>query len=220
MLIDIHTHQERPMADSGFIVLDPRSPLPQEFLPSFYYCLGPHPWFINDIDWPEFNNKRLIFLKNRQCLIWGEIGLDRTRGDFKQQVDIVKNELKWVSKHNIGLIVLHCVKAHDELLALIKKSPYQGKILLHDYNGHPAHTQKWLDLPTYFGLGDKLWRENSQMFRQLDQIPRERIFLETDNQMTHTIADQYLRYAKITGEEIEIITQDMASRFLLLVSNI
>ena len=164
MLINIHTHR-RTAKENQLEIVDGID------------SIGIHPWNLN---------KALDFRKAApQCLMIGETGLDRS-DKFKSTLNQQKEslELHFSAANFFQLpIVLHCVWAHSDLLQILKKINFKGKILLHDFSGNLNQMEAFLFYDCYFSIGRKL--------DSLKWLPTDRIFLETDDHAHLTIEAIY-----------------------------
>jgi TatD DNase family protein len=184
MLIDIHTHNRSNEENQLEIVVDEDT-------------LGIHPWNIDKI--PTFS-------KNRdQCLMIGETGLDRSekyKTSFLKQEKIFRIHLDLAKKYEVP-VVIHSVRAHSDVLRILKSTKFTGKILIHDFSGNLDQIKAYLSFDSYFSF-----RRN---FEVMKQTPVERVFLETDDQIKFNIKDIYI--------QSEIKEQQIEKNFLAFFSN-
>ena len=170
--INFHTH--RPRTEAGLIEI--HAPIKNE-IPSPPFVRGLHPWYLK-----EFNDLELLKsqLQQEGCIGLGEIGLDRSIDmDLSIQLEFYEKQIQLAIDLSINLIVLHCVKAFDQIMKPLKN--YQGKIIFHDYNGSPGQTLELLkDQRVFFSFGHFLTKEKSKAFRSIENLPMEKILLETD----------------------------------------
>ena len=193
MLIDIHTHNLQTQSDDQlrFIV--------------GIHSLGIHPWELilpfSESKW----NSKFLTLKNEfnsKTLAIGECGLDRRREgivDCKTQEIVLGWQMDWALEVKRPLI-LHCVKAEADLLALLKTKKYKGRILLHDFAGNSEMANAFLKYDCFFSFGKRLFNPTSHAVAVMKLLPMDKIFLETDDQQEFTIKDIY----KKTCHELDI----------------
>ena len=176
MLINIHTHNRTGIKNQLEIVAGEDT-------------IGIHPWDLN---------KKADFSKARDyCLMIGETGLDRCeryKQTILEQGKILYLHFEAANKFNLP-IVLHCVRAHSDLLKILKDLKYNGKILLHDFAGNAQQLNSYLDYDVYFSFRRK--------FEILKLAPLDRIFLETDDQTQFSIQDIY-QQAGVAEMQFEI----------------
>ncbi len=130
-------------------------------------CFGIHPWFIEETptDWKNALIDRLTRFPNAAV---GEIGLDKTKPDFAQQLHVFQQSLAIAEKMNRPAC-LHCVKAWDEIVPLLRAT--KTPCLLHRFNGSAEIVRQLTDYPVYFSVPDnKRWAF----------IPPEKLLLESD----------------------------------------
>jgi TatD DNase family protein len=145
------------------------------------YSIGIHPWFINtDIDEIE---KELAFiddkLLDKNCLAIGECGLDkRIATPMNLQIEVFEKQLLLAQKNKKPLI-LHCVAAFDEVIALKKKHKIDVPIIVHGFSKNWAVAKMLLEQGFYISFG-KYLIESSNVAIAFCEMPKDKIFLETD----------------------------------------
>ncbi|MFY8108415.1 MAG: TatD family hydrolase [Bacteroidia bacterium] len=187
--IDIHTHHSyKPTDDVIFI----RQAYMHPFIPevkNYFVSKGLHPWYIEQ----KFDEDFFIeLLSNPKVLAIGECGLDRLKPQFNLQIDVFKKQFEIANQLGKPMI-LHIVKAYDEIELLVRKS--KVPVILHQYLGNEIQTNKLLaNELIYFSFGKNLNQPKSIL--TLNQIPLNRIFLETDI-TSKNIKDVYLEFANL-----------------------
>lgn len=92
--------------------------------PSSFHSIGIHPWEADNFDAPTVSDLLKSNL-NQNTLAIGECGLDWLKGpDLKVQTSIFEQQILFSESNEFPLII-HCVKAWNELLVIRKK--YQPK---------------------------------------------------------------------------------------------
>lgn len=143
--------------------------------------VGIHPWYINENNYLSdlLLLEQSIFNKNVVAI--GECGLDKLIDiDFDLQKDVFKQQLLMAEKANKPLIV-HCVKAFDDLIKIKKKLKVAVPIIVHGYNNNEIISKQLLENGFYFSFGKALLIENSNASKIISSISIDRIFLETDD---------------------------------------
>lgn len=171
MLLDIHTHHVRTAVPGESIV----SVEPSGFLPvgGYYYSVGIHPWKVLETgaeDWELFEK----ILGHPAVLAVGESGLDKlaVAGMEVQKECFVKQIL--LSEAVGKPLVIHCVKAFNELIELKKKYRPRMPWVVHGFRNNLNIAHRLIDEGMYLSLGEKYQAE------VLQQIPLERLLAETD----------------------------------------
>ncbi len=143
-------------------------------------ALGLHPVYINshrDADLTALEEALAI----EKPLAVGEIGLDffLSELDLHRQVEIFEAQLSIAREANLP-VLLHVRKAHDQVLAALRRIRVPGGIA-HAFNGSQQQARQYLELGFKLGFGGTLTYERSKKIRQLAQdLPLEAIVLETD----------------------------------------
>ncbi|MBC7538899.1 MAG: TatD family hydrolase [Bacteriovorax sp.] len=184
MLIDIHTHN---------LLVDCTDQL--RFLVG-KHSLGIHPWelktpFNETLCAEKFLKLKMQFQK--KTLAIGECGLDRRRKGIVN-CDIQEIVLGWHMDWALEVqrpLILHCVKAEADLLKILKAKKYKGRILLHDFAGDFEIARSFLKYDCYFSFGSRLFNSKTLANEVMKLLPREKIFLETDDQTEFTLVDLY-----------------------------
>jgi TatD DNase family protein len=143
------------------------------------YSIGIHPWFIN----VNAVEKELIFidekLLDKNCLAIGECGLDkRIATPMNLQIEVFEKQLLLAQKHQKPLI-LHCVAAFDEVIALKKKRNINIPIIVHGFSKNMAVAKMLLQQGFYISFG-KYLIQNPKTVAAFCKMPNDSIFLETD----------------------------------------
>lgn len=145
-----------------------------------YPALGLHPVYIDshrDLDLMTLEKK----LAEEAPVAVGEIGLDFFLADLdpRRQQEIFEAQLHLAQETRLP-VLLHVRKAHDQVLAALRRIRVPGGIA-HAFNGSMQQAQQYLDLGFKLGFGGTLTYERSSKIRQLaHDLPIEAIVLETD----------------------------------------
>lgn len=148
--------------------------------PGLYPALGLHPVYL----W-QHRETDLAALEEAVALhhpvAIGEIGLDfYVRGlDRGQQKQLFEAQLGIARAAGLP-VLLHVRKAHDEVLAMLRRHPVPGGIA-HAFNGSLQQGRGYIDLGLKLGFGGMLTFERSSKLRRLAaELPLASIVLETD----------------------------------------
>ena len=145
-----------------------------------YPALGLHPVFIDshrDRDIQTLEDS----LATENPLAVGEIGLDffLTQLDRNRQLELFETQLS-IAREACLPVILHVRKAHDQVLAALRRIPVPGGIA-HAFNGSLQQAQQYLELGFKLGFGGTLTYERSKKIQQLARdLPLDAIVLETD----------------------------------------
>jgi TatD DNase family protein len=195
---NLHTHQSSNLAD----VLELVNQYPQEFdaaIPN--YSIGIHPWHIvedgidNDLEIIESK------LKDKNCLAIGECGLDkRIEISMALQQMVFEKQLALAEKYRKP-VVIHCVAAFHEVIAIKKKMNISVPMIIHGFSKNKETAEQLIANGFYISFGKYLLR-NPELELVFKNIPKERFFLETDT-IEEGIEAVYELAAKYRNIEIE-----------------
>ena len=135
----------------------------------------------------------------RQCWIGvGEIGLDLywDKTFEKQQVEVLREQLSW-AKHLHLPVSLHTREAFDLMFKVLEQEQ-DGNLtgVFHCFNGTKEQADIAISLGFHLGLGGVITYKNCDVKSFLNEIPLNKILLETD--------DPYLPPVPYRGKRNEI----------------
>lgn len=205
-LYDIHTHRHCSDQSSGynlcsFVNIYPfeidKTPLDDHLLK---FSCGVHPWYMDDYQ------KQLAILnevaKLPSIVAIGEVGFDRIR---KPDVD----DLHEVFTHHALLgeqyqkpLIIHCVKAWDELIAMHKKVKPTVPWIIHGYRGNPELTEQLAAFGFKFSIGERYNKESVEI------ISSDSLFCETDMSI-FSILQIYQQVAEVRNISLEQLVEIM-----------
>lgn len=207
ILYDIHTHKnELKERASGYQVRSLISVSPNQFLSDkelqkydFFSC-GIHPWATGGSD--KEIESLIDIAQDERVLAIGEVGLDKLRGaSIKEQIEVFRAQIRLaISLHKP--LVIHCVKAWNELIALRKEFKADIPWILHGYRGGVEQTKQLVKFGFEFSIGEKYNRES------LAHIPLDSIFCETDDSEI-SIRKVYERVSMSLGLSFEQFAEKM-----------
>ncbi|MGL4597239.1 MAG: TatD family hydrolase [Bacteroidia bacterium] len=174
--LDVHTHRKTHCSDVFFIR---NGYIPKQIAPVAYaVSYGLHPWFVNS-NWKTNLQILETHLEKNRPLLIGECGLDRLRGgDFMQQQEAFEQQIVLAQKFRVPLVI-HQVRAFDEIL-LFKKKFSDVSFILHGFRGAVEQVKRCLDHKISFSLGAYVLTHASKLSEMIQTIPADRLYLETD----------------------------------------
>ena len=189
--IDIHTHT--PGDNNRHAILDSDCYIHDKSI-----SLGIHPWHITDC-WQQQIAAIEESATKENVIAIGECGLDKLKSpaNIELQKEIFRAHAILSEQFKKPLII-HCVKAYDELIAIHKElSPSQAWII-HGFRGKPQQTEQLIKAGFYISLGEKFNPDSARI------IPADRLFIESD-ESSAAIADIYAAVACAKGAYIEAL---------------
>jgi len=153
---------------------------------TIYQAVGLHPWWIkaNEISSDYVANLRQQLANNihqENCLAIGECGLDALiETPLNVQQQILDIHLQLAQEVSLPLII-HCRKAHNELLQQLKKYNLMAGGVIHAFSGSHDMAEQYWAMGFRVGVGGTITYERANKTRQaVRQLPLESIVLETD----------------------------------------
>ena len=185
---------------------------PQEFTDTFpNYSIGIHPWFIEEdrieADLAIIESK----LKEPNCLAVGECGLDkRIEIPFELQQTVFERQLLLAEQYQKP-VVIHCLAAFQELIAIKKRLKISVPFLIHGFSKNEQVVNELVANGCYISFGKYLLRlpQLESVFRAM---PNDRFFLETDTD-EQTIQEVYALAAQYKGLSVAQIKELVNTNF-------
>jgi len=199
--------------ESGGARMAPAGPLPESLLHRHpRLSAGLHPWAIatSDLAATLAGLERLA----RQPVVWalGECGLDRLIATpLPQQESVFLRQAEIAAAVDKPLIV-HCVRAHNELLRLLKRARPGVPVIVHGYNNRPEIAAQLLRQGLYLSFGRALLDGAAPARRVLVECPADCFFLETDDAGV-AIETIYAAAAECRGESLETVRRRIGANF-------
>lgn len=207
--IDMHTHRSKP-APGTFIIeclMAHEERFPDEAA-GLTYTYGIHPWFLTEENHIQHINNVEKSTGFPNMIAIGEAGFDKLRGPSSELQYKVFAEQVLISEAHSRPLIIHCVKAWDDLLSAHKKLKPKMTWMIHGFRGSKEQAEQLLSKGFYlsFWFDFALRKESTQLFRSL---PKDRIFLETDG------ADVDIKqiYRKVAGD-MDVDSGELKSRIL------
>lgn len=201
MYIDAHTHQKDP--NTIAVIMGK-------------HALGIHPWDVLAPFNLESLKKKFKEISIERMFAIGECGLDRAReglATIEEQSEVLNWHFDLSRKNKLPLI-FHCVRAHSDLLGMLKSQKWQTPFMLHDFSGNEKQITEYLKYQAFFSLGKRILKDHSM----LKHIPRERLLLETDDQNEVGIDSLYRETAAVLDLPLSELEEQLEKNFLTFFS--
>ena len=206
MIINIHTHQilNRENTFSLFNIS------PEKFAElstsgNNYFSAGIHPWHIDSTVEEKIKTLKQI-ASNPAVLAIGETGLDKLCDvDFNIQKEIFNCQIS-IAKETGKPLIIHCVKAWDEMRQILKETQINVPVIFHGFRGKPQIARELTKAGFYLSFGN-LFNKKS-----LEVTPFNRIFLETDDK-NFAIEEVYKLVAEVKGISVEKLIEIVGENF-------
>lgn len=142
----------------------------------YFYSAGIHPWDLaEEYDAEEQLRSLRALFASQQLIAVGEAGIDKLAvAPMESQIEMFEKQVMLSEDLRLPLII-HCVKAMEELLAVKKKLHPVQPWIWHGFRGKPEQAAQLIKNDIYLSFGVHYPE------RTLNAVPVERLFLETDN---------------------------------------
>jgi len=206
--INIHTHSSIKNSN----VLEIVNQYPNSFDTSTaYFSIGIHPWYIDEASWQQELQIIEEKLQLPNCLALGECGLDKRREiPLELQLKVFEAQLLLAEKHNKP-VVIHCVAAFQELIAIKQTLNITVPLVIHGYSKNEQLAQQLLNQGFYLSFGKYLIK-NPELESVFKSMPDDRFFLETDT-IEEGIEEVYALAAKYKNRDVVSLRQLITNNF-------
>jgi TatD DNase family protein len=218
--VDLHTHHVKD--EPGLITV--QNLLPKEKVLSFrgrnFYSVGLHPWNVKE---PAVNDVMISMVKetleNDHVCFVGECGLDKIKGgDFIEQMRVFRAHAVLADEFKRPLII-HCVKAYNEILEIHQKMRPEMPWIFHGYTGGLELTRQFGKRGFLFSFGKILFNTRAKAIDSLRWLPMERVFFETD-EAKMGIQEIYNKAAKLKNVSPDLLAQEVWNNFNRIESSL
>jgi len=202
--LDIHTHEAKQK--DGVIAIQSLSLTESTFLamPKIKpISIGIHPWY-GHLEELSRNMKYLnVLARQNNVKLIGECGLDKLQGEeMNKQLQILEAQID-LAEQLKKPVILHCVRAFDELIALKKRLKPSVPMIIHGFNKKYEMAQQLLGQGFYLSFGASVLKsdEIAKVLKEIDQP----FFLETDESDVDIVGiyERVAEIKKITVDELK-----------------
>ena len=209
-ILDIHTHKSEDVSHGRAII---NFPLPVDDSlclsalgvrtagkEGYFYSAGIHPWKLTERNAEEQFELLQQLLVKEQFVAVGEAGFDKlTAAPMELQVRMFEKQVELSEKYRLPLII-HCVKAMEELLAVKKEFRPVQPWIWHGFRGKPQQARQLMENGMYLSFGEHYPEQTVRT------MPVDRMFLETDDSPVD-IEEVLHRVARTRGTDVEELRQ-------------
>lgn len=165
---DIHCH-DRSRFREAVINIYPDD----EIIEGAYHSVGIHPWHTINVASSTIERLHLL-AAHPQIIAIGETGIDTLKGaPIDIQTNIFRLHVELSEQHKKPLII-HCVKAFNEIISLKKELRPTMPWIIHGFRGKPQLARQLLDNGFYISLGEHF------NLQSVTIIPTDHLLFETD----------------------------------------
>lgn len=172
MIVDVHTHNTE--ARNAIINVEPGF---KAYRPDALYSIGIHPWNTPDAT-PQLISRLEQEASNPQIVAIGETGLDRLKGGpLCKQTELFETHVT-LSERLEKPLIIHCVRAWSEMLAVRKRLKPKQPWIIHGFRGNVRLLQQLIDAGVYISFPFPIPSTRQAV---CEMVPKERLLFETDD---------------------------------------
>ena len=210
--LDLHTHHVRLLPETIELRschLSEVGSLPTH--PSLYYSIGLHPWFPEELREDSLPRLREALGASR-VLALGEAGLDKVTQHTTLSTQICLLRAQIQLSEELGLpLILHLVRAQDDLLRLRKELRPDQPWIIHGFRGGINQARQLLRAGLYLSFGRHFHPESLATAHT-----EGRAFLETDDDATLSILSVYQAASEVLQTETAELRYQLYTRARIL----
>lgn len=204
LFLDIHTHrtkqepgvvavQSLSLSESTFLAMPKTKPI----------SIGIHPWHGKLEDLTKNMKYLRVLAKQDNVKLIGECGLDKLRGEpITNQLQLLEAQLR-LAEELQKPVIIHCVKAFDELIAIKKRMNLSVPLIIHGFSKKKELAIQLINQGFYLSFGAAIltYEGAAATLQQLDAP----FFLETDDAQVdiEAIYTKVAELKKITIDELK-----------------
>ena len=177
--VNVHSHNLN--IENDVIIIHNINPEDKPSAEFKLISIGIHPWNTNEFE----IEKSLKFIsdnaKRKNVLAIGECGLDKLTGsEINIQEQIFREQIS-IAEQSKKPLIIHCVRAFDELIRIRKEMHVTVPMIIHGYNNNLEIARQLLKNEFYFSFGKALLNGNSNASKIISELNLKKIFFETDD---------------------------------------
>ncbi|WBV56220.1 TatD family hydrolase [Chryseobacterium daecheongense] len=157
--------------------------LEAEYPGQVFSMMGLHPCYVKPESWEKELAIVKEYLDKRAFPAIGEIGIDLywDQSTLDIQVKAFEQQIDWAIEMDLP-IVIHTRESFDETFEVLerKKNP-KLRGIFHCFSGNLEQAKHAIDLNFLLGIGGVVTFKNGKIDQFLQEIPLEKIVLETDS---------------------------------------
>lgn len=181
--VDIHTHFQK--SNENVVSIQNFTQKEWENLPNteggHFASVGLHPWYLTKENVENDFKKLSQLADNQNIAAIGECGLDKLKGEnLDFQTDIFAKQIL-LAESVQKPVIIHCVRAFNEVIALKKKLKPTVPMVIHGFNKNETVLKELLKNGFYISIGAAILRGGKKFETTVLEIPTERLFFETDD---------------------------------------
>lgn len=242
--IDIHTHRREP--SEGVITVSNYAQKDVFTEGPTLATVGLHPWFLTRENFENDFKNLTQLIENQQVIGIGECGLDKLRGeDLAFQTKVFEAQIR-LAESVSKPVVIHCVRAFSEIIAIKKRLKPSVPLIIHGFNRNETVLKELLRHDFFISIGAAILPKKhvnalekrgfalakaefvlarheataeASFSKVVQQIPLDRLFFETDDADNVFIIDVYQAASEILDIDLSRLKSIVYDNFKRLFSD-
>ena len=157
--------------------------LEEQYPDKVYAMMGLHPCSVQPESWKKELQIVETWLNNRPFCAVGEIGIDLywDKSTLDIQVKAFEQQIDWAIERDLP-IVIHTRESFEETFEVLERKKHPKlRGIFHCFSGNLEQAQHAIDLQFILGIGGVVTFKNGKIDQFLNEIPLDKIVLETDS---------------------------------------
>ena len=200
--INIHGHRQANNIQEWVMMNLFAREFPPEDIERGFYSVGFHPYSVGKVNEDETLEKVRQATGHPRVFAVGEIGLDKSiEAPLEDQSRIFEKQVDIAESAHLP-VVLHVVRAFNEMIEFAKSHRPSVPMIIHGYNGSPEMAEELVKAGFLVSFGEAIAGEHSKIVEALQKVPLEKLFLETDEGLLD-IREIYHFAAEVKGVSVD-----------------
>ena len=157
--------------------------LEEQYPDKVYAMMGLHPCSVQPESWKKELQIVETWLNNRPFCAVGEIGIDLywDKSTLDIQVKAFEQQIDWAIERDLP-IVIHTRESFEETFEVLERKKHPKlRGIFHCFSGNLEQANHAIDLQFILGIGGVVTFKNGKIDQFLNEIPLDKIVLETDS---------------------------------------
>lgn len=157
--------------------------LEAQYPDKIHAMMGLHPCSVQPESWEKELQLVRNYIDQRDFVAIGEIGIDLywDKSTLDIQVKAFEQQIDWAIEKDLP-IVIHTRDSFDETFEVLERKKHPKlRGIFHCFSGNLEQAQHAIDLNFILGIGGVVTFKNGKIDQFLNQIPLDKIVLETDS---------------------------------------
>jgi len=191
--------------------------LESDYPNQIFSMMGLHPCYVKPESWENELEIVKKYLDERSFPAIGEIGIDLywDKSTLDIQVKAFEQQIDWAIEKDLP-IVIHTRESFDETFEVLERKKHPKlRGVFHCFSGNLEQAKHAIDLNFILGIGGVVTFKNGKIDQFLNEIPLDKIVLETDSPYLAPVPFRGKRNESsyldlVAGKLVDIYNKDFA----------